>query len=94
MASTSGMDDFSCLNQRRKRIGQIKNTRESLMLKIEIGHEANLLNPPLPGATNQLTHRWTVFLRGFNQTPLKAVLVKSVVFTLHNSFNNPRRCNY
>ncbi|KAF4375328.1 hypothetical protein CsatB_015464 [Cannabis sativa] len=41
-------------------------------------------------ASEHQSHRWTVYVRGASNEDLGEV-VKSVVFQLHSSFNNPRR---
>ena len=43
-----------------------------------------------PKADPARTHKWTVFLRGCQNEDL-SYFIKKVVFTLHNSFEKPKR---
>uniref|UniRef100_A0A915IIM9 AF-9 ANC1 homology domain-containing protein n=1 Tax=Romanomermis culicivorax TaxID=13658 RepID=A0A915IIM9_ROMCU len=65
--------------------------KERLVLKLEVGHESEMLDvgPNPPYGTH--THRWTIFVRGPNETPLESSLIQKVVFQLHEDFPNPRR---
>lgn len=68
--------------------------KERLQLRLEIGHESQMLIPigapvPPPGTH---THRWTVFVRPLSpQASLDQSVVQKVVFQLHEDFPNPKR---
>lgn len=50
------------------------------------GNSAVALKKP----ENEHTHRWTVFVRGFNNEDI-STYVRKVVFKLHESFVQPNR---
>lgn len=66
--------------------------KERLYLRLEVGLESEMLikvgETPPPGMH---THRWTVFVRGPNDTPLDSQLISKIVFQLHEDFINPKR---
>lgn len=66
--------------------------KERLYLRLDIGMESEMLTPlgehPPPGIH---THRWTIFVRGPNDTQLDSQLVSKVIFQLHEDFPNPKR---
>uniref|UniRef100_A0A6G1SNY3 Protein ENL n=1 Tax=Aceria tosichella TaxID=561515 RepID=A0A6G1SNY3_9ACAR len=56
-------------------------------LMLEIGHTSQPLKSKLP---NGYTHKWTVFVRGANDSKIEHC-VQRVVFQLHDSFPVPNR---
>ena len=54
---------------------------------IELGHQADFLPEPEP---NGFSHKWTVFVRGFEGSKLEHY-VERVVFHLHKTFKMPKR---
>lgn len=56
-------------------------------LILEIGHKSSPLTKKL---ANGYTHKWTVFVRGVNNSKIENC-IQRVVFQLHESFENPYR---
>jgi YEATS domain-containing protein 1/3 len=56
-------------------------------LMLEIGHKSQPLKSKLP---NGYTHKWTVFVRGANNSKIEHC-IQRVVFQLHDSFPIPHR---
>lgn len=56
-------------------------------LTLELGHRSAPLKTKSP---NGYTHKWTVFVRGVNDSKIENCIQK-VVFQLHDSFDNPHR---
>ena len=52
------------------------------------GNSAVALKKP----ENEHTHRWTIFVRGFNNEDI-STYVRKVIFKLHESFLQPNRGN-
>lgn len=60
--------------------------QKSFSFPIIFGNSAVALKKP----ENEHTHRWTVFVRGFNNEDI-STYVRKVVFKLHESFVQPNR---
>ncbi|GMT02356.1 hypothetical protein PENTCL1PPCAC_24530 [Pristionchus entomophagus] len=62
---------------------------QRLLVKLNVGHSSQLLQPPLP---NGHTHRWTVYVKTHENEDFRdRSLVEKVVFQLHTDFPNHRR---
>ena len=61
--------------------------KKAFELMLEIGHKSQPLKSKLP---NGYTHKWTVFVRGANNSKIEHC-IQRVVFQLHDSFANPHR---
>lgn len=61
--------------------------KKEFELTLEIGHRSAPLKSKSP---NGYTHKWTVFVRGVNDSNIE-YCVQKVVFQLHESFDNPLR---
>ena len=59
---------------------------KSFTVPIVFGNLAVALKKP----ENEHTHRWTVFVRGFNNEDI-STFVRKVIFKLHDSFLQPNR---
>lgn len=64
---------------------------ETLLLRLDVGHESVLLAEPRTTFPTAHTHRWTVFVRGQDEGSLDPNLIQKVVFHLHDDFPNPKR---
>lgn len=62
------------------------STRKVFSFPIIYGNSAVALKKP----ENEHTHRWTIFVRGFNNEDI-STYVRKVVFKLHESFVQPNR---
>ncbi|XP_022110263.1 protein AF-9-like [Acanthaster planci] len=62
-------------------------TTQSVQVKLELGHRANIREKPTPQG---FTHDWLVFVRGPEGSNIQH-FVDKVVFQLHESFPKPRR---
>lgn len=62
------------------------STRKVFNFPIIYGNSAVALKKP----ENEHTHRWTIFVRGFNNEDI-STYVRKVVFKLHESFVQPNR---
>lgn len=60
--------------------------QKSFTFPIIYGNSAVALKKP----ENEHTHKWTVFVRGFNNEDI-STYVRKVVFKLHESFLQPSR---
>lgn len=56
-------------------------------LMLEIGNKSKPLTKKLP---NGFTHKWTVYVRGVDNSKIEHC-ISHVVFQLHESFENPYR---
>lgn len=63
------------------------NKHKQYELMIEIGQTSAPLKNKLP---NGYTHKWTLFVRGINNSRIEHC-IQRVVFQLHESFDNPQR---
>lgn len=62
------------------------SANDSFTFPIVFGNSAVALKK----AENEHTHRWTVFVRGFNNEDI-STYVRKVIFKLHDSFIQPNR---
>ena len=62
------------------------STQKLYSFPIIYGNSAVALKKP----ENEHTHRWTIFVRGFNNEDI-STYVRKVVFKLHESFVQPNR---
>ncbi|XP_003372062.1 conserved hypothetical protein [Trichinella spiralis] len=65
--------------------------QEKLVLRLHIGHESVMLQPPHTTTPFAHTHRWTVFVRGHNGLRVDNGLIQKVIFQLHADFKCSRR---
>lgn len=65
----------------------MENSSTSVIVKLELGHQAFLRSHP---TQDGFTHDWTVFVRGIEGSNIHHFIEK-VVFYLHESFPKPKR---